>query len=801
MTETKPGFVAQVKSYPNAFWVANTMEIFERMSWYGFFAVSSLYLTGPIETGALGFTSEQRGSIQAIIPFLLYLMPVVTGALADRYGYKKMFIIAYLGMAVSYYFLGQFTTIPTFMAAFMAVAVAAAIFKPVVVGTVAKVTNESNSATGFGIFYMMVNIGGFFGPIVAGILRGWSWTYVFAASALWALVNLIIVLVFYRDPSTEATSEQRRTLKKVGEDMVDVLGNMRFGITVFTVLIALMIGNLEFDWFTWRTCSIFIAVWLVLNFVWDRLMPEGSGDPKNAASKGRFFFLKRMHCSNWRFAIFLLIMSGFWTSFNQIFLTMPLYIRDFTETKPLVDASRSVLGLIGKPEWADHLASVDDNELLAEYDRLIRQARGVGSAVPDDPEEKDEAKRLSILRGKMKSLRADARKLGKSKFLPEDQQQQARDLVERLTEVDKQDEEAMKALKKEVGPMLDELGRVAGKAALQEDPRMTDEVRARLSQIVGTLNAAEVEDPLEVYDLVQGTRKILGYKVRLSPVEFAELLARAPREAISPSDEVLADAAKKLNKRLHKYKQPKFEEAEFEELKTLLSGLITEHGPLVSQEATVALSEVLSTDERKVEPKQLIVAINAVAYRDSIWDRVHAARQFNPEFIVNINALGIVLFQVLISVVMARFHRFTTMIIGMIVAAVGIGLSATAGDNGILGGGGIVWIVAGGIFVFSFGEMMASPTSQEYVGRIAPGDKKALYMGYYFVAVALGNLFGGILSGQLYGKLARDAQRPDLMWIVFGGIMLLTAVVFMLYNKFALPKDAAHKLMPGDSGS
>ncbi|MCH8853250.1 MAG: L-rhamnose isomerase [Planctomycetes bacterium] len=233
-----------------------------------------------------------------------------------------------------------------------------------------------------------------------------------------------------------------------------------------------------------------------------------------------------------------------------------------------------------------------------------------------------------------------------------------------------------------------------------------------------------------------------------------------------------------------------------EELKTLLSGLITEHGPLVSQEATVALSEVLTTDERKVEPKQLIVAINAVAYRDSIWDRVQEARQFNPEFIVNINALGIVLFQVLISVVMARFHRFTTMIVGMIVAAVGIGLSATAGDNGILGGGGIVWIVAGGIFVFSFGEMMASPTSQEYVGRIAPGDKKALYMGYYFVAVALGNLFGGILSGQLYGKLARDAQRPDLMWLIFGGIMLLTAVVFMLYNKFALPKEPAHELTP-----
>ena len=144
MTETKPGFIGQIKSFPSTFWVANTMEIFERMAWYGFYAVSSLYITGPVETGGLGLTSEQRGQIQAIVPFFLYLMPVLTGALADRYGYKKLFIISYIGMVISYYALGQFKTMPSFVAAFMCVAIAAAIFKPVVVGTVARRTDKSN---------------------------------------------------------------------------------------------------------------------------------------------------------------------------------------------------------------------------------------------------------------------------------------------------------------------------------------------------------------------------------------------------------------------------------------------------------------------------------------------------------------------------------------------------------------------------------------------------------------------------------------------------------------------------------
>jgi dipeptide/tripeptide permease len=96
------------------------------------------------------------------------------------------------------------------------------------------------------------------------------------------------------------------------------------------------------------------------------------------------------------------------------------------------------------------------------------------------------------------------------------------------------------------------------------------------------------------------------------------------------------------------------------------------------------------------------------------------------------------------------------------------------------------------VFFFAIGEMMASPTSQEYIGRIAPSNKVALYMGYYFVAVALGNLFGNVLSGVLYGKLARDAGRPDVMWLAFGLVSFATAVALAFYNRFAaLKQDAA----------
>jgi hypothetical protein len=50
--------------------------------------------------------------------------------------------------------------------------------------------------------------------------------------------------------------------------------------------------------------------------------------------------------------------------------------------------------------------------------------------------------------------------------------------------------------------------------------------------------------------------------------------------------------------------------------------------------------------------------------------------------------------------------------------------------------------------------MSASPKITEYIGRIAPSDKKALYMGYSFIPLFLGNLFAGFISGNVYQDLS-----------------------------------------------
>jgi dipeptide/tripeptide permease len=366
---------------------------------------------------------------------------------------------------------------------------------------------------GFGIFYMMVNIGGFVGPIIAGIVRAISWDYVFIASSIWIAFNFIIVSLFYKEPAKIDTSSHK-DLKTVFSEMVDVLGNGRFFVFVFGILVILVMGS-KFTadgTITWLQIVLISIIWIAINFGYDLLLKKNSNE-------NTIWVFKRMKLGDWKFSLFLLLMSGFWTSFNQIFYTLNLYIEDFVDTGDLMSSAIAFMGLIG----------------------------------------------------------------------------------------------------------------------------------------------------LDSY--IQG---------------FQDLM---------------------------------------------------------------------------VIPGQI-----------------------NPEYIININAGAIIVFQVTVSYFVARLKPFTTIFWGTMITVVSFA---------VLIWGTTGWSVVIGLVIFSFGEMMASPKSKEYTGKIAPPDKVAMYMGYFYWCVALGNLFGGILSGQFYALFARDMQRPDLMWLTFALIALFTAGLVFIYDRLVIKKRSS----------
>ena len=57
------------------------------------FVPLALYLTGSADTGALGFTQIQKGTLMGDVVAVLYVLPLITGALADKFGFKKTLIV------------------------------------------------------------------------------------------------------------------------------------------------------------------------------------------------------------------------------------------------------------------------------------------------------------------------------------------------------------------------------------------------------------------------------------------------------------------------------------------------------------------------------------------------------------------------------------------------------------------------------------------------------------------------------------------------------------------------------------
>jgi dipeptide/tripeptide permease len=260
-------FVSNIKSFPRTFWIANTMELFERWAYYGMFAVLSVYLTDPVSKGGLGFSQEQRGVMQAIVTAILYLLPILGGAIADRFGYRKVLLAAFVTLASGYFAMGQFHAYAPVFIAFLIVAVGGAIFKPIIVATVSKTTAKGSDTLGFGIFYMIVNIGGFIGPWAASKMRDISWEYVFIMCAGVIIVNLIL-LFFYQEPVREKKDNETlsQALNKILTNTLIVLKD-----TKFVLFLLIMVGFWVMYMQLFFTVPVYITQWVDTSVIYNKL--------------------------------------------------------------------------------------------------------------------------------------------------------------------------------------------------------------------------------------------------------------------------------------------------------------------------------------------------------------------------------------------------------------------------------------------------------------------------------------------------------------------------------------------------
>ncbi|HTJ15401.1 MAG TPA: MFS transporter [Steroidobacteraceae bacterium] len=264
--------------FERSFWVANFTELFERLAYYGLQAVLAIYLHE-----RLGLSEAETGSIQGIFGFVVWFLPILGGAIADRFGFRRTLATAYGILAAGYFLFASIggdwlapagAALPLYWVVLVILIVPAlgpGLVKPVVAGTTARASRENVRSLGFSIYYTIVNVGGMLGPLVASFVRtSLGPEAVFIMSGSFSLAMLLVTIFAFKEPTrppgTEVTSI-RETLR----NMVVVLGNLRF-------------------------------------------------------------------------VAFLLIFSGFFVMFWQIYIALPLYVRGYVDPNAPIDALIAIEG-------------------------------------------------------------------------------------------------------------------------------------------------------------------------------------------------------------------------------------------------------------------------------------------------------------------------------------------------------------------------------------------------------------------------------------------------------------------------
>ena len=170
-------FLTQVRTgFSRSFWVANTLELFERFAYYGWKAILAVFIADQV---GLGPDQGRLAGRAACSTRCSTSCPSLAGTFVDRYGFKRSLMACFAIFCVGYFLIGlgglpqgqadvDALGAETYMIfALVITAVGGSLIKPSIVGTVARTTSGETKALGYSIYYTLVNLGGAIGPILA----------------------------------------------------------------------------------------------------------------------------------------------------------------------------------------------------------------------------------------------------------------------------------------------------------------------------------------------------------------------------------------------------------------------------------------------------------------------------------------------------------------------------------------------------------------------------------------------------------------------------------------------------------
>ncbi|MCR4438674.1 MAG: MFS transporter [bacterium] len=417
---------SRLSGFSRTFWVSIVFEFFERGAYYGMMSFLSVYLTGQLH-----FAKESVGLIKGTIQPLLYFLPILSGAVADRFGYRRTLLVSFSLLGAGYFLTSQVTSYTAVFASLVVMGLGAGVFKPIISGTIARTTDESTSSLGFGIYYWSINLGAFLFPLilVPYLKNSFGPRTVILASALATGSMLIPTLLAYRDPARpKSTTNLLTTLANAFEIVFSPFVLLFYllrqrgaaGAVGLAIGSLIVLGGIALFVTAGSVFLLFVAVLLVVSLAilavrWrgrrSRLVPAG------IAAVGVLFWLlpglslfTRIVVSviyatvfslltieyqdmararaNARFLLMILIYSGFWILYFQMFDSVLWYVNDYVNAAPLNRVVNAALHAVGlRINWffdVEHVTVINAGTIIALQlivSAIVRKTRALPTMV------------------------------------------------------------------------------------------------------------------------------------------------------------------------------------------------------------------------------------------------------------------------------------------------------------------------------------------------------------------------------------------------------------------------------------
>jgi POT family proton-dependent oligopeptide transporter len=185
-------------------------ELWERASYYSIVALIALFAIAKAREGGLGLTNSDAIEISGDYTLMAFGLPVVFGFIGDRFvGHYRAVVLGAMVIVSGHatLFFGDHTNLTTFWAALWLIAIGTGLLKPAMPCLVSSFYGQDRMRRdrAFKYYYMMINIGGMLGPLVAGVIQvhwGFDWAFLWAGLGM-TLAFVVLVLARPLVPATE----------------------------------------------------------------------------------------------------------------------------------------------------------------------------------------------------------------------------------------------------------------------------------------------------------------------------------------------------------------------------------------------------------------------------------------------------------------------------------------------------------------------------------------------------------------------------------------------------------------------